>query len=223
MTDPVVSMALVTGLLGSGHCIGMCGGLVAGLGLSKGGQGGGIPFHLLYHVGRVATYILIGIGVGWLGSTLELTETLRGASRGLLVASDLFVILLGLGTAGLFRRWNLNRLEFAGPIHAMRSALAGLRRLPPMLAALPLGLLMGWLPCGFLYAMAMTAAQSGSPATGAAIMAAFGLGTTPALLGFGTAAHWLSTKARQWMVRGAGLLVALIGVLHLVRHLRMLH
>ncbi|WP_199177367.1 sulfite exporter TauE/SafE family protein [Geothermobacter hydrogeniphilus] len=223
MTDPVVSMALVTGLLGSGHCIGMCGGLVAGLGISRQGERGGLPFHLLYHTGRVATYILIGIIVGWIGSTMELTRTLHGASRVLLVLSDLFVILLGLGTAGLFSYWNLNRLEFPGPMKIMTGLLTRFRSLPPTLSALPLGLLMGWLPCGFLYAMVMTAAQSGHPLSGGAIMAAFGLGTTPALLGFGTAAHWLSSKARLWMVRGAGLMVAAIGLLHLIKHLRMFY
>lgn len=222
MTDPVISMALATGLLGSGHCIGMCGGLVTGLGMSEQGRSGGLPFHLLYHLGRVTTYVLIGLLVGRLGSTLELTEALHGASRLILVASDLLLILLGLGTAGVFNRWNLNRLEFPGPVRLMTGALAGLRRLPPTLSALPLGLLMGWLPCGFLYAMVMTAAQSGHPLTGGAIMAAFGLGTTPALLGFGTAAHWLSNKVRVWMLRAAGAMVASIGLLHLIRHLRML-
>jgi len=221
MTDPVISMALATGLLGSGHCIGMCGGLVAGLGMSEQGRRGGLTFHLLYQLGRITTYVLIGIAVGWLGSTLELTQALHGASRGLLIASDLLVIILGLGTAGMFSRWNLNRLEFPGPVNLMTHLLGRLRRLPPGLSALPLGLMMGWLPCGFLYAMVMTAAQSSHPATGGAIMAAFGLGTTPALLGFGSMAHWLSSRVRIWMLRGAGLLVAAIGLLHLVKHLRM--
>jgi sulfite exporter TauE/SafE len=222
MIDPVVSMALVTGLLGSGHCIGMCGGLVAALAMSAEGRRGGIPFHLLYHVGRITTYTLIGAGVGWLGSAMALTDSFRGITRGLLIGSDLFVILLGLGTAGLFARLNLNRLEFPGPVKAMTRALAGLRKLPPALAALPLGLLMGWLPCGFLYAMVITAAQSSHPLTGAGIMLAFGIGTAPALLGFSGAAHWLSARARNWMLRGAGLLVAVIGLMHLIKHLHML-
>ncbi len=184
MIDPLYSMALVTGLLGSGHCIGMCGGIVAALSLSGEGRRGGASFHLLYNAGRTATYALIGFLVGWLGSAIAFTDAFAGATRIVLVGSDLFVILLGLGTAGLFARLNFMRLEFAGPVQSLTRAVHRLRQLPPALAALPLGLLFGFLPCGFLYAMAITAAQSAE--------------------------------------RGAGLMVALMGMVNLLRHLRMM-
>ncbi|TYO98770.1 hypothetical protein EDC39_105139 [Geothermobacter ehrlichii] len=223
MNEPVLSMAFLTGLLGSGHCIGMCGGLVAALTMTEQGQRGGLAFHILYHAGRVLTYMLIGGLVGWLGSLLPLKDSLGQLTRALLIGSDLLVIVLGLGTAGAFARLNLNRLDFPGPTAAMARALNGLRRWPPAFSALPLGLLMGWLPCGFVYAMLITAGQSGTGIAGAGIMLAFGIGTTPALLIFGSAAGWLTARARSWMVRGAGLAVAGIGVMHLLKHLRMPH
>jgi hypothetical protein len=139
-----------------------------------------------------------------------------------LLCSDLFVILVGLGTAGMFAWLNVAKLDFPGPMRLMTTAVSGLRRLPPALAALPLGLLFGFIPCGYLYAVAITAAQSASVVTGALMLLAFGIGTTPSMFFFGGAAHWLSGKARTWMLRSAGLVVAGMGVINLIKHLRMM-
>ena len=222
MSDSLIYMAFVTGLLGTGHCIGMCGGLVSALSLSEAGRQGGWFFHLLYNLGRISTYTFIGAVVGWLGSALAYTDRFKMVTRSLLIGSDVFVILVGLGTAGLFAWLNVSKLDFPGPMKAMTLAVAGLRRLPPAIAALPLGLLFGFIPCGYLYAVAITAAQSASVATGALMLFAFGLGTAPSLLLFGGAAHWLSGRARTWMLRIAGLVLAGMGVINLIKHMRMM-
>jgi sulfite exporter TauE/SafE len=215
-------MSFVTGLLGTGHCIGMCGGLVSALSLSEAGQKGGWGFHLLYNAGRITTYTFIGAVVGWLGSALAYTNHFKTVTRTLLLGSDIFVILVGLGTAGLFTWVNISKLDFAGPMKMMTTAVGRLRRLPPALAALPLGLLFGFIPCGYLYAVAITAAQSAKVTTGALMLLAFGLGTTPSLLFVGGTTHWLSGKARTWMLRIAGIIVAGMGIINLLRHLRMM-
>jgi sulfite exporter TauE/SafE len=222
MSDSLIYMAFVTGLLGTGHCIGMCGGLVSALSLSEAGRQGGWFFHLLYNLGRISTYTFIGAVVGWLGSALAYTDRFKMVTRSLLIGSDVFVILVGLGTAGLFTWINVSKLDFPGPMKAMTHAVTGLRRLPPAISALPLGLLFGFIPCGYLYAVAITAAQSASVATGALMLFAFGLGTAPSLLLFGGAAHWLSGRARTWMLRIAGLVVAGMGVINLIKHMRMM-
>jgi len=222
MSDSLIYMAFVTGLLGTGHCIGMCGGLVSALSLSEAGRQGGWFFHLLYNLGRISTYTFIGAVVGWLGSALAYTDRFKMVTRSLLIGSDVFVILVGLGTAGLFAWLNVSKLDFPGPMKAMTVAVVGLRRLPPAISALPLGLLFGFIPCGYLYAVAITAAQSASVATGALMLFAFGLGTAPSLLLFGGAAHWLSGRARTWMLRLAGLVVAGMGVINLIKHMRMM-
>ncbi len=222
MIDPLYTMAFTTGLLGAGHCIGMCGGIVAALSISSEGQRGGMMFHLLYNIGRTATYTLIGFLVGWLGSAIAYSDAFKEVSRVILVGSDIFIILVGLGTAGLFSFINVTKLDFPGPIKLLTEAVSRLRKLPPGIAALPIGLLMGFLPCGFLYAMAITAAQSADPTIGAFTMLAFGLGTAPSLFLFGLAAHWLGTRARLWMMRGAGGMVALMGCWNLVKHLKMM-
>jgi sulfite exporter TauE/SafE len=222
MSDPLIFMGFTTGLLGAGHCIGMCGGLVGALSLSATGQPGGWSFHLLYNAGRIATYTVIGALVGWLGSALAYTDRFREVTRALLVASDLFIILVGLGTAGLFAGLNVASLDFPGPLRIMTTAVKGLRQLPPWLAALPLGLLFGFLPCGYLYAVAISAAQSADPLLGAATLLAFGLGTAPAMLVFGTATQWLGSRVKIWMLRVAGILVAGMGVVNLVRHFKLM-
>ena len=222
MSDSLIYMAFVTGLLGTGHCIGMCGGLVSALSLSEAGRQGGWFFHLLYNLGRISTYTFIGAVVGWLGSALAYTDRFKMVTRSLLIGSDVFVILVGLGTAGLFAWLNVSKLDFPGPMKAVTVAVVGLRRLPPAISALPLGLLFGFIPCGYLYAVAITAAQSASVATGALMLFAFGLGTAPSLLLFGGAAHWLSGRARTWMLRIAGLVVTGMGVINLIKHMRMM-
>ena len=222
MNDPLYGMAFTTGLLGSGHCIGMCGGIVAALSISGEGQRGGILFHLLYNVGRTLTYTLIGFLVGWLGSAITYTDRFSVFTKIVLLGSDFFIIILGLATAGAFHQLNIMNLDFPGPTRKLANAVSGLRNLPSGLSALPLGLIMGFLPCGFLYAMAITAAQSADSTRGAITMLMFGLGTAPSLFLFGSAAHWLSTKARTRMLRFAGVMVALMGCYNLYRHLKML-
>ena len=222
MSGSLISMAFITGLMGAGHCIGMCGGLVGALSLSEAGKKGGWLFHLLYNLGRITTYTFIGAVVGWLGSAMAYTDQFRMLTRSLLLASDLFIILVGLGTAGMFTWLNASSLDFPGPMQAMTSVLHGLRKLPPALAALPLGLLFGFIPCGYLYAVAITAAQSAEASTGALMLMAFGLGTAPSLLIFGGATQWLSGRARTWMLRIAGLLVSGMGIINLFRHLRIM-
>ena len=221
MTEPLISMAFITGLLGSGHCVGMCGGLVAALSLSDTGQRGGVLFHLLYNIGRITTYTAVGWFVGWLGSALAYANSMVDTARVLLISSDIFVILLGLGSAGFFSSLKLNvmQLEFPGPISQIIAVVSRLKKLPPPLASLPLGLIMGLLPCGFLYAMIIAAGQSAAPDKGAFIMFAFGLGNMPALFLFGSAAHWLTTSKRAAMLRWAGVLVAIMGAYNLYRHL----
>ncbi|MCF6179363.1 MAG: sulfite exporter TauE/SafE family protein [Geopsychrobacter sp.] len=221
IVEPLYTLAFTTALFGSGHCIGMCGGLVSALGLSSDGRRAGLLFHLLYNLGRTLPYTMIGLAVGWLGSAMAYRDSLHGITRYLLISSDLLVIVAGLGTAGLFSGLNMMRFEFSGPIRSMTTATKTLRKLPPAASALPLGILFGFLPCGFLYAMILTAAQSAESLKGGGVMLAFGLGTFPALFFIGSATHLISQSRRAWMFRIAGILVAVMGTYNLIRHIRM--
>lgn len=219
MNPLLASGAFVTGLLGSGHCVGMCGGIVAALSLS-GGRQAGVLFHVLYNLGRVATYTFLGYLVGWLGLAVAYTGGYRQAGSVVMIGADIFVIVVGLGSAGAFRSLNVMTLEFPGPVRSLTSAVRVLRRLPAAVSALPLGLALGFIPCGFLYAVLLNAALTADPTSGAQVMLGFGLGTVPAVLSFGSLAHFLGARARGWMLRGAGAAVAVMGLINLVRHLR---
>ena len=85
------------------------------------------------------------------------------------------------------------------------------------LASLPLGVVLGFLPCGLVYAPLLAAAGTGSPVIGAATMAAMGLGTVPVLLAFGTASSAVSGALKNAMLRAAGVAIALMGVAGLWR------
>ena len=119
-----------------------------------------------------------------------------------------------LGLSGL----NLSSLEGRGArffAEPLRRAIAS----DAPLAAFPLGLMLGFLPCGLVYAPLMAAAASGGPGLGAATMAALGLGTLPMLLFLGTASSAVSGRLRSAMLRLAGLAVALMGAAGLWRAL----
>ena len=212
-------LAFLAGLAGSFHCIGMCGGIVAALAMTRGGQplASRLTSQLCYNLGRITTYTLLGALAGLAGSSLNLMA-LKAASSWFLIGANLFVISIGLSSALGFSAWNLSSLEgrggrfFAAPLKLAVSSGASL-------AAFPLGLLLGLLPCGLVYAPLMAAAASGGPALGAATMAALGLGTLPVLLLFGTASSAVSGRLRSVMQRLAGLLVALMGAAGLWRAL----
>ena len=220
MLDPIYSIVFSTAFLGSGHCLGMCGPVVAALSMAR-GRGQGVLFHLLYHAGRLTTYTGIGITAGWVGSILTTGGAFTTVSHGLLLLADLLVIGMGLSTSGLLAHPARGRFEFPGAVGVITGSVSRLRELPGVLAALPLGLLMGFLPCGFLYAIALGAAGRGEPVQGGMIMLAFGLGTLPVLLFFGGAVHWLTRQVRAQMLRWAGVLVVFVGCLNFAKHMQL--
>lgn len=215
---PLLGMALATGLLGGGHCIGMCGGLVAALSLARNGERHFL-FHLCYNLGRITTYAGIGLAGGWLAQAAFLPAAAGTLTRYLLVASDLFIIVVGLGSAGLLARISFFSLELPWISGLVTRSARRLTLLPVFAAAFPLGLVMGFLPCGFLYAMAITAAQTGSAAGGALVMLFFGLGTLPSLVLFGALAGKIRSRLRQNLIKTAGIFVAAGGAYNLYWHI----
>ncbi|MGQ5523850.1 sulfite exporter TauE/SafE family protein [Chitinimonas sp. PSY-7] len=207
----------LAGFLGGVHCLGMCGGLVTALGLNISGQR--VYLLLAVNLGRLAAYITIGALLGGISGTLELASQALYLQTILYVVSQLLVVMLGLYLAG-WSPW-LARLERAGVplwrhLQPRLSALLPLRSMP---AALLAGAIWGWLPCGLVYTAATAALASGSALSGAAILAAFGLGTLPNLMAMGLVAnqllHW---RQKVWLRQVVGLLLALYGVFGLFRY-----
>ncbi|HPF36022.1 sulfite exporter TauE/SafE family protein [bacterium] len=166
------------GLLGAGHCLGMCGPLVAAFPARL----GGLPPHLWYHLGRVTTYTLVGALLGAVGGTLGGVARLQVLMGGV---AAVVLLLFGLSRIGLVRepRLMLSASPAAIPgFDAVRRAAAS-----RPLGMLPLGLVMGLLPCGLSYAAFARALAADGFVAGGLLVAAFGAGTLPVLLLAGTA------------------------------------
>ncbi|MDP3033077.1 MAG: sulfite exporter TauE/SafE family protein [Rhodocyclaceae bacterium] len=179
MPDNSLLALFIVGLLGGGHCAGMCGGIVAALSL-QGPQGrASVSLHLAYNVGRIASYMLAGLLVGAIG---YVAGNLLPLQRGLYVLASLMLVALGLYLLGATQA--LAFVEKRGQAIWARIQPATRRFLPVrgIAQALPLGFLWGWLPCGLVYSALTTALASGSARDGALLMLAFGLGTLPNLL-----------------------------------------
>lgn len=209
--------AFLVGLLGGAHCVGMCGGIVTAMSL-QGGKKQPFVFHLGYNLGRILSYTLAGALAGLIGSAAFLSERLLPLQQGLYVLAQGVLILLGLYLAGLNRAVLV--LERAGGAlwSRLQPRLARLLPIRSPTQAVLAGGLWGWLPCGLVYSVLVTALASGGVQQGASLMLAFGLGTLPNLLAMGWAADRLRAIAADPRIRRvAGLTVALFGIWGLVQ------
>ena len=224
MLDSVSLLSLLLiGFLGGGHCVGMCGGLASAFALQLPPHIGRIKLIVLLNLGRISSYVLIGVLLGAVGQVGVSLDQTRSLQYGLFVAANVLLLLLGLYLAGL-SAW-ITRIEGIGkPVWRRLQPL--LNRLLPIQsvpACVGVGMLWGWLPCGLVYSASLTALASGSVAGGAAGMFAFALGTLPNLLAMGAFAEVLKTwLTRRWVRVVAGcsvIAVALWQLSHVVRQL----
>ena len=198
------------GLLGTGHCVGMCGPLVLAIPASSGRV---VP-HLLYHLGRVCTYVAVGavvaaLGAGLLGAAggeADLARVVRIQVALSLIAAVL-LLALALARLGVIREpaW----MSLASPRHLPgfgRVAASLFERGGPW-PTLGFGLMMGLLPCGLSYAAFARVVPAGSAVDGALLVLAFGAGTVPGLLVLGTAGSALARRWRSLSDLLAGLLL----------------
>jgi sulfite exporter TauE/SafE len=205
------------GLAGSMHCIGMCGGFVALYSLQKPADRPTLPYHLLYNAGRVLTYSLLGGAIGYLGSFAAVLGRNRGLPGAVLLLSGLFMVVLGMNMAGLFRRGFLRDEARIAETPFFRGLLRRTLAFGSPAGALLFGLVLGFLPCGLLYPIFIHAASSGGFVAGMTTLAVFGLGTVPAMLFFGVLLARLSPAVRLLLHRAAALLIVLLGFLTVLR------
>ena len=211
---PVLTAALLAGLLGSAHCLGMCAGISGLFAVNSNitTLRSQIPMAIIYNAGRVASYAVLGIIVGMFGSLI--VKATPGIAGGIRLLSGVVIILVGLKVAFDLRL--LNPIERMGGTLWARIAPAAQRLVPvtSIPRALGLGLVWGWLPCGLVYSVLLIAATSARPVDGAAIMIVFGVGTMPAMIMTGLSTATLSQLMRRRGTRvGFGLLIVVLGLL----------
>ncbi|MDJ0906663.1 MAG: sulfite exporter TauE/SafE family protein [Woeseiaceae bacterium] len=210
---PLLSAALLAGLVGSAHCLGMCAGIsgLFAVNAEAASMRASVPTAVVYNAGRVITYAVLGIIVAAFGSVI--VKASPDLAVGIRMLSGIIIILVGLKVA--FDLRILNVIERMGGTLWARIAPVATRLVPvtSLPKALGLGLVWGWLPCGLVYSVLMIAATSASPIGGAATMFAFGIGTMPAMVLSGLGAARLSSFMQRRGTRiGLGLLVVAMGL-----------
>jgi sulfite exporter TauE/SafE len=204
--------ALTIGLLGSLHCIGMCGPIALALPAPGHGIGGRLWAAVLYNLGRATTYALLGLVFGAIGYTISLAgfQQLFSIALGVFILLLVFVPLLAgsfTGTPQFYSR-ALGKLQAA---MAKQFAKKG------FITLFVIGLLNGLLPCGFVYIGLAGAAATGNWYSGALYMALFGLGTLPVMATLVLVKNKVSLSLRRSLGKLVPYAMVLIGSLFILR------
>ena len=218
MIELSLMSAFLVGLLGGGHCVGMCGGIVGAVSMHLPQSKSKAPFLLSYNAGRILSYTFAGAIAGLVGASSFFLEHVLPIQHVLYGISSLMLIALGLYLADI---WHVvTHLEGAGKGIWKTLQPFSKRYIPVqnIKQAFFLGSLWGWLPCGLVYSVLIAAIATGSAINGGLLMLAFGLGTLPTLLTMGMAAVRLKTVLQNiWVRRASGLLVLGFGLVGLLR------
>ena len=223
-TDSIYWVFLAAGFtVGFGHCIGMCGPIVVSLSLSL-KEGNSLAPHLFYNLGRTFTYTVLGAAMGVTGSFTGIAGSLAGFQKTVMILAGLLIVVMGAAMTGIMPTGRL----FSAAFFPTRLADIGFKKLSrsgKALHYLPLGVLLGFLPCGPVYTALISSARCGMEAdsswtgalSGAGVMFSFGIGTVPALLAVGrlTSFKWL--KARDVVYRIGGFLMIGTGIYFVVK------
>ena len=226
-TSPLFVILLSTGFaVGFGHCIGMCGPIVVSLSLNLKGEKI-LLSQLFYNGGRITTYIILGGLMGLTGSFATVASHIAALQRGALILAGIIIIIMALSMSGWIP---LGRI-FPDTYYPRGIVSKGLKRLSATkspFATYPVGLLLGLLPCGPVYAALIAAAGAGMEAAhpahgflvGAGLMLGFGMGTVPALLIVGKLAglNWL--KSRKIIYEIGAVLLIVVGIYFVIKGIR---
>jgi len=220
----IIGIFLIGLMGGFGHCIGMCGGFVLTYTL-KINQNDFIESpnwvqklspHLLYSLGRILSYIIIGSFLGLLGTAIDSMLALR--IQGVLeIVAGIIMIIMGLELAGLFPNLHPDTFPGVNPFKKLVSSLFAKVKRNNILG---LGFVLGFIPCGLVYAAGAKAIASGSHINGMLIMLAFGLGTVPAMVATGLVSGQIPAKLQSKIYRIAAILVIILGIFTIMRGLK---
>jgi sulfite exporter TauE/SafE/plastocyanin domain-containing protein/copper chaperone CopZ len=196
------AVLFVVGVLTSIHCVGMCGGIMLSQSLSKESTNKfeAIRPALLYNLGRVVSYTVLGGIIGALGSVISLSIIAKAAMQ---IFAGLFMIMMGFNMAGFsaFRKFHIKMPQFACKAKNKSGS--------PFIV----GVLNGLMPCGPLQTMQLFALGTGSAGKGALAMLAFSIGTVPLMLTFGALSGLLSKGYTKKILKFSGVLIIVLGLI----------
>ena len=204
--------ALIFGLLGSFHCIGMCGPIAFMLPVDRSNNFKKISQITLYHIGRIFTYSLIGLLFGLLGKSFNLF----GFQQQLSIIVGVFMIVMVLIPYKTFNKYNFSKPLFQ-LISKVKTALGKELKKKSPDTFLTIGFLNGFLPCGLVYMALFGALASGDALQGSLYMALFGMGTIPLMTTAIYFGNFLTAKVRQYIRKAIPVVVVIIGLMFILR------
>jgi len=210
-------LIFVAGILGTAHCLGMCGPFALAIGSAARGWSSALLKQTIYTAGRVFTYGVLGAAAGFCGDRLLRTvPVLVNIPATLAIVAGALLVYQGLRAAGLFRRRGV------GPASAPCLAggfLGQFLRQPANSSVFLAGMLTGFLPCGLLYGMLALAMSTHSVVRGGTILVIFGLGTAPAMMLAGVSGRLVGLATRRWLYAAAAWCLVFTGVVSVARGL----
>lgn len=216
-TSSIYLLFFTTGLtVGFGHCIGMCGPIVVSLSLNIKERSSLVP-NIYYNFGRTFTYGILGAVMGGAASFTRFTKGIGGLQQGILIAAGLLIVAMGFAMTGWLPAERLFGSFTPGGRFVSRTYQRLFTR-KNNLVFLPVGMLLGLLPCGPVYTAMIAAARASMEAAstlegiacGAAVMICFGLGTIPALLILSQVSNvrWLKHRDKIYKL-GGGIMIGM--------------
>jgi len=206
--------AFILGLLGSFHCVGMCGPIAFMLPVDRSNHLKKVSQIAIYHFGRLLTYSIIGFVFGLIGKSLYIF----GFQQQLSIIIGIMMILVVLIPQKIFNKYNFSKPIY-GVISKVKSSLGSAMKKKTLDTFLTIGFLNGFLPCGLVYMALFAAIAGGDALNGSLYMAVFGLGTIPLMTTAIYFSHFLKGAARQRIQKVIPVFVILIGALFIIRGL----
>ncbi len=203
-------MLFLIGVITSVHCIAMCGGIGLSQSLPNGEKSTSLMRPLLYNLGRVCSYTVIGLVLGTIGSFLGGNSGVSVSyfAQGIIkLIAGVFMVIFGINMLGIFP--GLRKLTIHTPV--VIAKFIGSKKATDR-GPFVIGLLNGIMPCGPLQAMWLVALASGSPLAGALSMFVFSLGTVPLMLGLGSFVSLMGKKLTSQVMRVGAVLVVVMGL-----------
>lgn len=210
-------LVFISGVLGSAHCVGMCGGFALAIGGGAATVSANLRRQAVYSAGRITTYAFLGAVAGyggWRATTGQVNNWVN-VQAVLAIVAGVLIVAQGLMAAGVWPR--SRRAAATGMPCLASSALATFLRSPGWTSALIAGVMTGFLPCGLVYAFLALATSSGHVGLGLLTMVSFGLGTVPVMVLTGCGGSLMSLALRRRVFQAAAWCVVVAGMISIAR------
>ncbi|MCW8804512.1 MAG: sulfite exporter TauE/SafE family protein [Ignavibacteriaceae bacterium] len=210
--SPEIYAAFLIGLVGSLHCIGMCGPIAIALPVPDSSNLSFFTGRILYNLGRVVTYSFLGAILGLLGGRIALA----GAQQVVSIILGV-VIIIAVFLPQKYKNYFAQHPVIQKLAHPLKANIGLLFKRGTFSAMFLIGILNGFLPCGLVYVALAGAIASGDAISGAAVMILFGLGTVPAMFAASVFGKFINIGIRTKIRKAVPILAILLGVIFILR------